>query len=136
MSIIPLGTGDWELPSEDISRVKVRNMYLIENPMSPDEISRVTRPSLQGLRTVGSDPIKALWRQSGAIENRWLIVSGETLYARSTDGTVIEVGSLPGSGYCDIAADKTRALVARDGLAYFTDGVTLEAPVEMPSAGS
>lgn len=131
MTIIPLGAGDWELPSEDISRIKIRNMYLVENPLSPDAIGRITRPSLGFFQDIDLDPIMGFWREAGAIQNRWLIVSGETLYSRDTAGAVTEVGSLPGTGYCDFAADKNRVLIARNGLAYLTNGVTLTA-VAMP----
>lgn len=131
MSIIPLGAGDWELPSEDISRIKVRNMYLIDSPISPDGISRITRPSLTAFQDINSDPVMGVWRQAGSINGRWLIVLGEVLYSRDENGFVTEVGDLPGTGYCDFATDKTRVLVARDGLAYFTDGLTLD-PVAMP----
>lgn len=131
MTNIPLGAGDWELPSEDITRIKVRNMYLIDSPVSPDNISRITRPSLVPFLDIDTDPVKAFWRQAGSIEGRWLIVIGETLYARDVLGSITTIGSLPGSGYCDFAADKDRVLIARDGLAYLTDGVTID-PLAVP----
>ncbi len=132
MTIIPIGSGDWELPSEDISRIKLRNMYLIENPMSPDEIGRITRPSLELFQEIGADAIKAIWWQPGSIENRWLIVAGETLYARSPSGSADAIGTLPGDTYCDFAADPDRVLIARNGLVFFTDGLTYLDSVEMP----
>lgn len=131
MANIPLGTGDWELRSEDISRVRVRNMYLIENPSAVDGISRITRPSLAPYKDIDLGPVTALWQQSGAIGDKWLIVSDSILYTQDTDGTVTEIGVVPGTGYCDFAATKSRVIFACDGTAYSTDGATLTT-VNMP----
>lgn len=132
MGVIPLGLGDWELRSEDILRIKARNVYLIDSPASPDNVSRIVRPSLSPFLDISTDPIRGFWYEAGSIGDRWLIVHGEKIAVGTVGHSVIELGTLPGSGYTDFASVKSRALVVRDGIAYFTDGVTLGAAVSMP----
>lgn len=122
--IIPLGVNDTELPSEDISRIRLRNMYLMDNPLSPDKLCRVSRPTLTTAFEVGSGPINGIWQQEGSIGDRWLILSGEILYAY--DGTSLkELGTLPGTDNACFAGNILKALIVRDGLVYSTDGTNL-----------
>lgn len=128
--IIPLGTNDTVLTSEDISRIRLRNMYLVNNPFSPDGVARVSRPTLSVLEEVGAGPINGIWQQDGSIGNRWLIVSGESLYSY-IGGTTSFLGTVPGSGLVAFAGNIVKALILRDGLVYSTDGTNL-LPVAMP----
>ena len=126
MVTIPLGTNDLESASQDVVRIKSRNMYLIENPTSIDGYSRVSRPTLRTVATIGSGPINGVWRSDGCLNGLILVVSQNTLYSLTSLGAApVVVGNIPGTGYAIFAGSTDRALVCRDGLAYFTDGVTL-----------
>lgn len=132
MVTIPLGTNDLESASQDVVRIKSRNMYLIENPSSIDGYSRVSRPTFNLMATVGTGPIFGIWRTDGCLDGITLIVSGTQLFTfNPNDGTSALVGSLPGTGYVTFAGSTDRALLERDGLVYFTNG-TVITQINMP----
>lgn len=122
---IPLGINDWEMPSENISRIRLRNMYLIDNPYSPDKISRVTRPTLSLFTSLGSNPIKGIWRQAGSLDDNWLAISGDTLYSISEDGSSSIIGTLPGVGIATFSGSIDRVLILRDNRLFSADGVVI-----------
>lgn len=127
MSTLPLGTNDWQSAAENIQRLRLHNMYLVENPASPDQISRVSRPTLSTpVVTVGDGPIYGFWRQEATFDGDWLVVSDETLY-RVDDATqaVTTIGSIPGTEFCQFAGTSDRAVIVRGGVAYSTDGAAL-----------
>lgn len=130
---IPFGMSDWEMPSVNVSRIRLRNMYLIDNPFSPDGVARVTRPTLTEYLQVSEDAVKGMWRQDGCLDGAWLVCTGETLH-KIQDGILFTVGALPGTGFCSFASSIDRTVVVRDGVAYLTDGETIEA-IEMPEEG-
>lgn len=126
MVTIPLGLGDWESASENIPRLRLHNMYLTDNPSSPDGVSRVSRPTLSSFITVGDGPIYGIFRQDSTLGGDWLVVSGDALFrVNSTTKVVTEIDSIPGAGYCDFAGTQDKVVIVRDGTAYYTDGVTL-----------
>lgn len=123
MVTIPLGIGDWDSPAENISRLRLHNMYLTENPRSPDGVSRVSRPTLAEFAEVGDGPIHAIWRQDATFNGDWLIVSGTELYRfNETTKVATLIDTLPGTSRCQFAGTGDRVLIARDGVAYSTDG--------------
>lgn len=123
MTVIPLGIGDWESATEDVQRIRMRNLYLAENPASPNNMSLVQRLTLTELATVGDGPIRGMWRQDGTFGGDWLIVSGEEIYR--WDGAATLLGDIPGTGFCQFAGGVDRALIARDGVGYSTDGAAV-----------
>lgn len=123
--LIPLGTGDWESSVEDIRRIRLHNMYMTEDPRSPDGFCRVSRPTLTPFITIGSGPIYGIWQEAGAIGGVWLVVSGQELYKFEHPSTVTLIDDLPGEGFCQFAATTDRVLIIRDGILYTTDGDTL-----------
>lgn len=130
MVSIPLGLGDWESPSEQIPRLRLRNMYIAENPNSPDGLSRYTRPCLEELTTVGTGPIYGFWRQDGSLDDDWLIVSDEELYRYNVlTATATLIDPLPGTGFCQFAGTADRVIIVRDGTAYSTDGSSVSVVV-------
>lgn len=119
---IPLGINDWEMPSENISRIRLRNMYLIDNPYSPDKISRVTRPTLSAFANLGGSPIQGIWRQAGSVDDRWLVVSGTTLSTLDEAGAGDVIGMLPGNGIATFSGSIDKVLILRDNRLFATDG--------------
>jgi len=125
MVTIPLGTNDLESASQDVVRIKSRNMYLIENPSSIDGFSRVSRPTVRGVYNLGTGPIMGIWRADGCLDGATLVVSGQDLFRWDLGATANNIGTVPGTGYVSFAGSTDRALVLRDQQVYFTDGITL-----------
>lgn len=138
---IPLGLGDWESRTQDVSRLKLRNMYVVPNVSSPDGRSRVSRPTLSLFTTIGSDTIQRLWYQPNILGGDILVLSGTELYRLHTqDKTATLVGAIPGTGYMDIAGTKhtdesDRVFITRDGVLYYYNGsviTTVAVPDNLP----
>lgn len=130
MVSIPLGLGDWESTTQDMQRLKLHNMYVVPNPSSPDNASRVSRPTLTTSYTVGSGPIVTMWQQPNLLSGDTVVVSGSKVYRVNSSNTVTEIGNLPGIGKVDIAGatvlgQPDKILLVRDGLLYSCDGTTI-----------
>ena len=128
---IPFGTNEWGSEDQQIADIKLRNMYLAENPLSPDGISRYMRPSLAQLATIGTGPIRGIWRQDGTLAGDLLVVSGDELYRYIPGGEATLIGSVPGVLTCQFAGTIDDAVVVSDYVAYLTDGTTVS-PIAMP----
>ena len=122
---IPLGVNDWEMASENISRIRLRNMYLIDNPYSPDKISRVTRPTLSQFANISNEPVKGIWRQAGSLEDKWLVLAGTTLYSLSEDASSTTLGEIPGTGIATFSGNIDTVLILRDNRLFSTDGAVI-----------
>ena len=130
MPTIPLGLSDWESASENVSRIKLHNMYLVKNPSSGDGVSRVSRPTLTAFRTVGSGPIYTMWQQPNVLQGDSLVVSGSELWRLTASGVATKIGNLPGTDIPTIAGVQLIGLsdiilITRNGVLYLTDGTTL-----------
>lgn len=126
MVTIPLGYAEGGSQDENVSPIRLRNMYLTENRFSPDKMARLTRPSLTLFKSITSSPVYGIWRQDGTLNDDWLVVCGETLYRVDPISLeVTELGALPGTDYCVFAGTVSRVIVVRNGVAYSTDGTTI-----------
>ena len=130
MVSIPLGLGDWESTTQDIQRLKLRNMYVVPNPSSPDNASRVSRPTLTTELNVGIGPIVTMWQQPNIVNGDILVVSGDQLYRINSSNIATLIGGIPGSGKVDIAGTQLIGqpdfiLLVRDGKLYSSDGTTI-----------
>lgn len=128
--IIPFGQNDWASPSTDITRIRLRNMYIVDNPLSPDGLSRISRPTLSTYTTVGTGPIYGIWQQDGSFNGDTFVVSGSSLY-RLSENIPVLIGDVSGFEYAEFAGNTTNIVVVRDGVAYLSDGATLTA-ISMP----
>lgn len=127
---INFGMNDWQSEDRHIARIKLRNMYVAENPFSPEGVSRYSRPSLDNYVSVGTDPIKGMWRQDGSFGGDWFVVSGEELYlVDDVNGNAVFLGNIPGTGYCEFAGNEDRVIIVRDLFAYSYDGAIVETVV-------
>lgn len=128
---IAFGMNDWQSEDRHIARIKSRNMYAAENPFAPEGISRFSRPSLDNYVTVGTGPIRGMWRQDGSFGGDWFVVSGTELYlVDDVDGDATLLGSIPGTGYCEFAGNEDKVVIVRDLFAYAYDGTL--AVITMP----
>jgi len=128
---IPLGLGDWGSVTQNMPRLKLRNMYVVANPASPDQVSRVSRPTLTTAFTVGAGPIYTIWSQPNILNGDMLVVSGNGLYrVNSTTNAATFIGYLPGTSRVDIAGTQLIGqpdfiFLVREGILYHTDGSTI-----------
>lgn len=130
MVSIPLGLSDWESASEDVSRIKLHNMYIVKNPSSGDGVSRVSRPTLTALLTVGLGPIYTMWQQPNVLQGDSLVVSGSELWRLTATGVATKIGNLPGADIPTIAGAQLIGLpdiifITRAGTLYLTDGISM-----------
>lgn len=125
MPVIPLGTDDWQSASENIPRIKLHNMYIAEDPASPDGKTRVSRPTLKSWLTLPSGPCKGAYLLDGALNGAGtlgLMVAGTKLYGVDPISVhSFEIGNIPGTGYCQFAGVTDRVLILRDGIVYSVD---------------
>jgi hypothetical protein len=128
MVTIPLGLNDWESRDTDIARIKLSNMYLGDNPFSPDGISRFSRPSLTAFSTVGTGPIQGMWQQDGSNENNWLVVSGNSLYSFNQITKISTfLTTLTVEGFCQFAGNENYSVCVSGGRAHLIEnGVVTE----------
>lgn len=132
---IPFGMNDWQSEDRHIARIKSRNMYVAENPFAPEGTSRFSRPSLENYVTVGTGPIKGMWRQDGSFGGDWFVVSGTELYlVDDVDGDAVKLGDIPGTGYCEFAGNEDKVVIVRDLFAYAYDGTfsVIAMPDDLP----
>lgn len=119
MAVIPLGEGDWQSVSENIPRIKLHNMYITDDPASPDGMTRVSRPTLSAFTTIPETPIVGAFQLDGVLGGLpqiAYIVAGQSLYQLNTiAGTSTRLGVVPGTNYCQFAGTAERLLVVRDG---------------------
>lgn len=125
MPNIPLGLGDWESTTQDVSRLKLHNMYVVPNPSTVDGASRVSRPTLTLQTTVGTGPIYQVWQQNNVLSGNIFVVSGSQLYKMTTAYVSTLIGSIPGTDIPQFAGMETILYVVRNGVLYSTDGTTL-----------
>ena len=134
MVTIPLGYAEGSANNENLSRIRLRNMYITENGYSPDQKARMTRPTMDLFKEISINPIYGIWYQNGTLSNDWFIVSGETLYRVNHDTfDLTELGQIPGTKPCLFAGTTDRIIIVRNSVAYSTDGVTV-VPITMPDS--
>jgi hypothetical protein len=139
MPVIPLGTDDWQSTNENIPRIKLHNMYIAEDPASPDGKTRVSRMTLKAYLTMPQAGCYGAWELDGALSagssiGQALAVFGTKLYSINTQTNhATEIGDIPGSGYCQFAGTTDRVIIVREQIAYSTDGSTI-VTVVMPDA--
>lgn len=110
------------------------NMFVEKDPSNAvDGLARLQRPALALFATLGTGPIRGVYRQAGTFNGDYLVVSGLTLYRVTAGGIATALRAITGTGRVIIAASGTRALIATGGDCFSTDGVTVTT-IDMPSA--
>ena len=140
MVAIPLGNGDWESQSQTLPRIRLRNMYITQNPSSIDGITRISRPTLKRFYDLPTDePVKGVWSREGIFNEDYFAVAGETFYRVANDGQSHTVlGEIPGTGLVEFTSRTETSLfdtllLVRDGVAYlYQESDDSFTPVEMP----
>ena len=125
MPIIELANSDFESKSENVSRTKLSNMYIVQNPLSLSGYSYVPRPSLTQIIDNTGSQNRGIWCQSSAGQTTIYAVSGETLYVVTPYNSLIAVGRISGTGPCTFSSTIYGIGIVADGAFYIYDNVTL-----------
>lgn len=125
MPQIDLTTQDFESMSENVSRIKLSNMYLVENPLSLSGRSYIPRPTLKKFGEVANAKIRGIWYQSINGATNIYVVADQTLYRLNNDGGFTPLGTIPGTDFCTFASTIYNIAISANGGLYLFDGVSL-----------
>ena len=96
-------------------------------------VDLIQRPGLAPFATVGTGPIRGLFRQAGTFGGDFVSVSDDELYRTDDIGVSTLVGSVPGSLRTTFAATASRMLVVSDTVAFSTTGASVTT-IAMPDS--
>ena len=125
MPNIPLGVGDWGSATQNVQRLKLHNMYVVPNPTTVDGLSRVSRPTITSLGTVGASTTSKIWQQNNVFNGDLFTTSGTTLYRVTPALATTSVGTIAGTDIPEFAGLAGSLFVVRNGVLYNYDGTTL-----------
>ena len=132
MAGLDLVKQDFQSLSENVPRMKLSNMYTVENPLSLAGYSYIPRPTLQSFTEIGLGPIRGIWYQSSQGTTIVYVVAGTNLYSLNTvDGTYTTLGPILGTDFCTFASTIYYIAISANGVLYIWDGTTLT-PVDIP----
>lgn len=131
--LIDLAKTDFGSLSENVSRLKLSNMYVVGNPISVSGVSYISRPSLSLFGNIPSQKIRGIFYQSGLGTTTVYVVAGDSLYQLNRDGTTVKIGDTPGTDFCTFASTIYHIGIVSDGSLYLYDGATLTS-VEIPDS--
>lgn len=89
--------------SQSIPEVKLHNMYVSQNPLSPTGYSYITRPVVADFLDFDA-PIRGIFYQQGFLNDLVMVVAGSTLYSVSDTGTKTAIGNIKGTSICQFAS--------------------------------
>ena len=104
MALIELTKSHYGSLSQSIPEVKLHNMYVSENPLSPTGYSYITRPVVADFLDFGTDTIRGIFYQQGFANDLLMVVAGNTLYSVTDTGTRTAIGHINGTGICQFAS--------------------------------
>jgi len=126
MPDLPLGITARKRRSTWTPSIRIVNMVAEQSDTNQfNGIDHVQRPGLVEFATVGTGPIRGLFRQAGTFGGDFLTVSGAKWYRVNSAGTETELGNVSGLTRTNTAATAARAIVVSDGVAHSTDGSTV-----------
>lgn len=101
----------------------LKNRFFERNPTQAQGAAMLARPGTSALETYGEGPIRANFSQPGLFNGALFTVSGNTLFRRDTDGTVIVVGGVV-AGTGEVSMDGVSG--ADFEHLFLADGATLQ----------
>jgi hypothetical protein len=130
MPLMDLAKTDFGSIAANVARMKLSNMYVVENPISLSGVSYITRPSLSFFATIGSQNVRGIFYQGGNGSTQVYVVAGNFLYSlETTTGFFTLLGTTPGTDLCTFASTIYSIAVVSDGGLYIYDGTTLTSVV-------
>ena len=119
--------------SQNIPEVKLHNMYISENPLSPDGFSYVTRPVVNNFVDFNNEIVRGVYYQQGFLNDSIMVVAGNTLYAVNDEGVKASIGFIAGSDLCYFSSTIYGVGIIGGGVLYVYDGISLVS-VEVPDS--
>jgi hypothetical protein len=127
MPTIPLATNDFESKIHNGRRMRLSNLYLRQNPLSPDSVSYVQRPALKECVDLTGKPLRGIWANPET-EGQCFYVAGTTLFntsAPSFDSIIL--ADIPGSSKVRASFSVFFSAFAASGLLFLFDGSVVTA---------
>ena len=124
---------DFESLSENVSRVKLSNMYTVQNPLSISGVSYIPRPTLTSFSAFTGKKVRGVWYQAQQGKTSIYVVADTTLYTLSNTGVATSVGTVLGTDFCTFASTIYHIGITGGGGLYLYDGTTLTS-VTIPDA--
>lgn len=129
--LISLAESHFGSLSQNVSEVKLHNMYLAANPLSANGYSYVTRPVVSVVSDQLPGVVRGVFYQQGFGNDLMLAILGNSAYFVGDDGTHELVGNVPGTSTCRFASTIFHTAVVSDDKLYLIDNETV-IPVETP----
>lgn len=121
--LINLSTQDFGSLSENVPRVKLSNMYTVQNPLSPQEYSYIPRPIVVPFINFGADKkLRGVWYQAQGGQIFVYIVADTSFYKMDIGGTYEYIGEIPGSDFCTFASTIYGIGICSSGALYLYQG--------------
>lgn len=120
---IPFGTTSYQHRSLPLSAQRAVNCYLEAAPAQAKTFAAVIQSyGIRQLAAVGNGYLRG-----GIVRNGIpYIVAGETLYRLASNGSTTALGSIPGTGYVDMAGDEENIMLVSRGRGWYWNGVTVQ----------
>lgn len=136
MTAVALGSSYFKRLLAETPEILCTNVFLEKSPATSGGVVWLQRPALASLVSVGVGPTRGMYQQAGAFGGDYLVVSGTELFRVTELGVATQVpGSIAGARIVNIAASKTRAIIATGDTLYSTDGLTITTvitPADIP----
>lgn len=119
----PILGGSYVARSVNAADSRMVNLFPESVPEGGKEPAFLNRaPGLRLLASVGSGPIRGLWRMG----DYGYVVSGKELYRLNPDWTSLYIGNLSGTGPVSIADNGTQMFIACNGPSFIYNSTTEE----------
>lgn len=129
---IELAKGHFGSVSKNVPAVKVSNFYAVENPLSPDGVSYISRPAVEAVATLPvNETIRGMFYQQGWVDDNLLVVAGDSFYKLDKQNVYTRLATIPGVAACRFTATLFYVAVLSEGVVYLYDGSVLT-PVNLP----
>jgi len=126
MPLIDLAKSDFGSLTQKVPRLKLSNMYIVENPISLSGVSYVSRPSLSVYSTVASGSIvRGIYCQDGQGKTNVYTVIDTSLYLLNSANSYTNLGAIQGTDLCSFASSIYHTAIVSGGNLYLYDGTTL-----------
>lgn len=123
---IDLTTNHFGSLSQNVPEMKLVNLYLAQNPLTPTGFSFVARPTLSEEFTLPGTAIRGVYYQQGNISgDQLLVVVDESLYKVDDNGVSTFIGHIYGGGECRFASTIYYIAILSGGQLYLYDGTNL-----------
>jgi hypothetical protein len=126
MVTVPLGINSYRRRGARTPEISLINMMVEKDPTNQiDGKVFFQRPALKQFTSVGTGPIRGVFRKLGVLGSLYYVVSGIQLYKVTESGVATLVGAIPGGDIVSMDGSATRVIIVAEGTAYSTDGATV-----------